>query len=138
MFFYAQINASNVVVAVSQLADSITDPSLISIPSYDESLLGKIWDGTKFNPPPAPPPAPPSTIISKIAFIHLFTDAELFSILTAAKTDVVVELLITKTKLSDCIDLTDTVLINALTYLTQQNLLATGRSAQILANTPPA
>ena len=48
-YFYAQIDGANKVTAVSQLGAPIVAAHMISIPAYDESLLGKPYnpgDGT--------------------------------------------------------------------------------------------
>jgi len=52
--FYAQIDENNIVIGVSQLSGEILLPNLIPIPSYDESLLGKIWNGATFENAPEP------------------------------------------------------------------------------------
>ncbi len=139
MFFYAQINASNEVIGVSQLTSEVVDPSLIAISSYDESLLGYSWDGTIFHPPVVipPPVIPLVTVISKLQFVHLYTDTELTNILTAANSNVNVELLITKVTLSDSVDLNDPVTIAAVNTLEQTGIIGTGRAIQILSNILP-
>lgn len=54
---YAQLDNDNLVVAVHDTFDSITDPTYIQIDSFDVSLLGKIYDpDTKtFKENPNPP-----------------------------------------------------------------------------------
>jgi len=54
--FYAQIdNNNNMVIGVSQLAEEISDQRLIRIDSYDESLIGKRWNGSAFIDPELTP-----------------------------------------------------------------------------------
>ena len=63
-YYYTQLNEHNIVIGVSDLSGPVDLPDMISIPSYDETLLGKLWTGTEFidnpNPPviPEPPVAP--------------------------------------------------------------------------------
>lgn len=138
MFFYAQINALNEVVGVSQLTDQVSDPLLLPIGSYDESLLGKIWDGTIFTAPiPVVPPIGSLNTVSKIQFVNLFTDSELLNILTTAKSNVSVELLVMKVSLSDKIDLSDPLTITSVNMLEQNGIIGSGRANIILSNTLP-
>ena len=44
MYNYAQINESMVVVGVSSLSGLVESASMIAIPSYDLSLLGKTYN----------------------------------------------------------------------------------------------
>jgi hypothetical protein len=56
-YFYAQIDANNVVIGVSQLAGEVVTDHMIPIDSYDLTLLGCVRqaDGTFVKPePPAP------------------------------------------------------------------------------------
>ena len=58
-YYYAQINAESICFSVSQLAGSISGPSIIAIDSYNMDLLGKRWTGTTWEDVP-PPPEPPA------------------------------------------------------------------------------
>lgn len=49
MKFYAQFGADYIVHTIQQ-APSLTIPNAIEVPTYDESLIGKRWTGTKFEP----------------------------------------------------------------------------------------
>ena len=52
-FHYAQINDDQICFAVTQTAGLISQPDMISISSYDTTLLGKIWsNGEWLDPPP--------------------------------------------------------------------------------------
>ena len=44
MYFYAKIDGSNKVIGVSQVGATIADANMISIPSFDLSLLGKTYN----------------------------------------------------------------------------------------------
>ena len=63
-YYYTQLDEHNIVTCVSDLSGPVDLPDMISITSYDTTLLGKLWTGTEFidnpNPPviPEPPPAP--------------------------------------------------------------------------------
>ncbi|WP_250655057.1 hypothetical protein [Alkalimarinus coralli] len=39
--FYAQINDEKICIGVSQLSSAVEHPQMISLDSYDESILGK-------------------------------------------------------------------------------------------------
>jgi hypothetical protein len=54
MFYCANINTENVVVGISELKGEVTQDDIIPISSYDESLLGKIWNGVSFEDAPEP------------------------------------------------------------------------------------
>lgn len=46
MYIYAQINSDGVCIAVSQLASIVEDDSLVPLSSTDNSVIGKIWNGS--------------------------------------------------------------------------------------------
>jgi hypothetical protein len=48
MFFYAQLDANNIVIGISQLNGEIDKQDYIKITDFDISLLGKTWDGSTF------------------------------------------------------------------------------------------
>lgn len=62
MYCYAQINEDKICVGISQLSNIIVDESLIAIPSFDTTLIGKkynegVWEDV---PKPDPEPVPKS------------------------------------------------------------------------------
>ena len=61
-YYYAVITENNIVCGVSDLSGPVDLPDMISITSYDETLVGKLWTGTEFIDNPNPPviPEPPS------------------------------------------------------------------------------
>lgn len=63
-------DGSNIVKGISDLAGVVNDPLMIPIPTYDQSLIGKKYQGGQFVDsgivPPPPPPDPITTILSKI------------------------------------------------------------------------
>ena len=56
-YYYAQINQDSICYAILQTYAEIVQADMISISSYDESVLGKRWTGTTWEdvPPPEPP-----------------------------------------------------------------------------------
>ena len=77
-------------------------------------------------------PRPVTKIISKEAFMLLFTDQEIKAISREAKTDENVELMMTKIKLFPSIDLAKQKTINAVNNLETLAVIAVGRAAEIL------
>jgi hypothetical protein len=53
-FYYAQINEQNICLAVSELAAEMSESNLISIDTFDTSLLGKMWNGSSWEESPQP------------------------------------------------------------------------------------
>jgi hypothetical protein len=76
---------------------------------------------------------PSVRILTKLAYMNRFTDSELAAIYTAAKSNVQVEVWLDKFKLAEEINLDDPSTIAGLQALESAGLLATGRSAEILA-----
>lgn len=56
--FYAQINESNICVAVSNLTGKVQDDKLIPIASMSHGLLGKKYENGKWVEVPMPEPKP--------------------------------------------------------------------------------
>jgi hypothetical protein len=71
--------------------------------------------------------------LTKLAYMNRFTDAELAAIYTAAKSNVQIEVWLDKFKLAEEINLDDSSTISGVQALEAAGLLATGRSAEILA-----
>lgn len=90
---------------------------------------GYIYDGTNFDPPLAPTP-----VITKIAMITRFTDAEFVGILAAAKTDVEVEGWYARFSAASTINLDDQRTQNGLAMLVTKNLLTQARETAILTD----
>ena len=55
--FYAQINESNICVAVSNLTGKVQDDKLIPIASMSHGLLGKKYENGKWVEVPTPEPS---------------------------------------------------------------------------------
>ncbi len=83
-------------------------------------------------PAPAPPPLPP--IITKIAMLTRFTDAEYVGILAAAKTDVEVEGWLGRFNAANTINLEDSRTIAGTDLLVAKGLLTQNRQFDILTS----
>ena len=92
------------------------------------TLDGTITGFTQL-PPPAPAPKPP---ISKLAFLALFTDTELATILTVAQSNMTVAVYVKKLDAATEVLLTDQLTIDSMNALESAGILAAGRAAQIL------
>lgn len=93
-------------------------------------------DGGATFTPSAPVPA--SSRVSKIAFIHRFTDGEFVGVLTAAQQSMALASWVKKLDMvtpeadGTSLDLTDPQVIGGVKLLEQSGLIAVGRAAQIL------
>lgn len=83
--------------------------------------------------PPAPEPEPTPRVLTKLAYMNRFQDAELAAIYSAAKVVVQIEVWLEKFRASEYIDLSDPVTIGGLQALEAAGLLAEGRANEILA-----
>lgn len=82
---------------------------------------------------PPPPPPPPVRTLTKLAYMNRFTDSELATIYTVAKTAVQVEIWLEKFKAATEVNLDDPVTIAGLDALEAAGLIGPGRSAEIRA-----
>lgn len=118
----------NVAVADGPLAENWVDLTGI------EPSPGPGWlyaNGT-FSEPPPPPPLP--AIITRIAMITRFTDAEFVGVLAAAKTDVEVEGWYARFSAASVINLEDQRTIDGMNMLVSKNLLTQARATAILTD----
>lgn len=99
-------------------------------PAKEQVTLDGSIDGFDIVNTPEAPVIP--IILSKITFMNRFTDTELATILTVAKTNIAIEVFVKK------LDLADTVTINGADAITGVNametygLIGAGRAAEIL------
>ena len=93
---------------------------------------GWSYDGENFAPPPPPPPLP--NIITKLAMIGRFTEAEYEGVLTAAKTDVQVQGWLDRFYAANQIDLDDDRTVSGIDLLVSKDLLTEERGQEILTN----
>lgn len=81
---------------------------------------------------------PPATVLTRLAFMELFTPDELEAIYTAARTIVAVEVYLDKLKVSDVIDLANNATVAGIGKLQSASLLTAERASSILAGCAPA
>jgi serine protease inhibitor len=74
----------------------------------------------------------PKRNITKLQYMNRFTDTELATIYTVAKTSIAVEIWLEKFKLASDINLDDPLVIGGLQALEQFGLIGTGRAMEIL------
>jgi hypothetical protein len=84
--------------------------------------------------PPPPPVVPEPNIITKIAMITRFTDAEFVGILTAAKTDPEVEGWYVRFNAATTINLDDARTVSGVNMLYLKTLLTEARATAILTD----
>lgn len=134
--FYAQRTPENICIAVSQLSMPVENPALIPIDSYDESLIGKVWNGVSFEEPPEVPPEPVElgSKITKLAMRNRFTFAEKVAIESAADSDTEVRVIMKDFDSASFIDLSRPDTIAALNLYESKGLLSSGRAVEILTN----
>lgn len=83
-------------------------------------------------PEPTPPPPPP--IITKLAMLTRFTDAEYVGILTEAKTDVTIEAWLNKFNAATTINLEDPRTVSGMDLLVADGLITQVRADAILTD----
>ena len=81
----------------------------------------------------APTVATPPRIVTKLAFMNLFTNAELVAIYTAAKSSVAIEVWIKKLEAAKDVTLSNQATIDGVNALEAAKLIGVGRAARILA-----
>lgn len=127
--YYAQIT-NGVVTAVTETHGTINAPDMVAIASLDASLLGNSYANGVFTPPVIP--APPK-ILSKVAYLKRFTQAERIAIRSAAKVSPQVNDYIEMLNAAaDVVHLEDPITAEGLYALEAAGLLAAGRAAEIL------
>jgi hypothetical protein len=78
------------------------------------------------------PTPTPVTVLTKLEFMNRFTDLELVTLYSAAKTSVPLEIWLEKFKLASEVDITDQRTIDGIAALETVGILAVGRAAEIL------
>jgi len=73
-----------------------------------------------------------NTLLTRLEFMRLFTDAELENIYTLAKTVIAIEIWLEKFKMALQIDLKDPDIIKGVNGLEAMGVLAPGRAAEVL------
>ena len=135
MPYYAQINNSNIVTAVTETSESIASDSMVLLSTLDESVLGKLYSNGNFSEPA--PTEVPTPIYEKYIdlgpFYDRFGSAKL-PVLTS--TDAGVKAIISDLNIRKWVDLARPDVAQALQYVgTVEPAVTTQRQDSIL-NTP--
>lgn len=61
-YYYAQLDADNICIGVSDLSGPVSSPDVVQLDTYDTTVQGKMWTGSEWveNPNPPEPPEPSS------------------------------------------------------------------------------
>ena len=130
--FYAQIS-SNVVVGVSQLAGSVSASGMIPIDSLTDVSPGDVYDPETETFSTPDPVSTPRLRLTKREFRNQFTFAEKQAIYTAARSVVDVQIFLDDLMAAEYIDVDSAETIGGVQALESDTLIASGRSAEILA-----
>lgn len=131
MSYYAIIKGTTVDNVV--VADAPLDPEWICVDNIDPRPgPGWTYENDIFSPPPPPPPLP--SIITKLAMIDRFTEAEYEGVLTASKSDVQVQGWLDRFAAANQINLDDSRTITGIDLLVSKNLLTQERATHILTD----
>ena len=138
MHYYAQLNAANSVVAVTQTAEPLEpSQSLVELQTYDLGLIGQRWnpEAQAFEPGPQTP-VPTERNVSRKAFLSRFTDAEAIDIdlasIGATREAATVRRYLSKVNAAQHIDLADNETRTGVQALEAAGLLQPGRALVIL------
>ena len=135
--YYAQIDDNGIVRGISQLSNQINQKNLILIESYDESLLGKKWNGTSFDTinnitsSNITNVMASTSAISQSDFLRRFTSQERIEMMSS--TDPVIKDFVYILSISPSFQLTDSDIVEGVQYLKTQNILTEERANQILS-----
>lgn len=81
-YYYAQLNDKGICCSISDLASEMTESCLIAIDSFDESYMGKLWDGETwqelYSDEPIATYAPTKTDIMELALTQMEAIAEMY------------------------------------------------------------
>lgn len=129
MSYFAIIQVNRVDRVV--VADNALDSDWICVDGIDPRP-GPDWtyENGVFSPPPPPPPLP--NIITKLAMIDRFTEAEYEGVLAAAKLDVQVQGWLDRFAAANQINLDDSRTVSGINLLVSKNLLTQARADEIL------
>lgn len=100
---------------------------------YYTKWNGSEWEYTE-TPPPSAPTVPVNPVISKLEFLNRLGDEGYIAILTASKTDVVVEAWINKFNISGNVDLSDTKTKDSLDMFVSKGLITQEKANTVLAH----
>ncbi|WP_052711995.1 hypothetical protein [Paracidovorax citrulli] len=140
MRYYVQLSAQGAVVGVMSAPGPVEHDHVIEIPSYDDGLIGKVFDreNGQFVSPPSggtDTPAQPRKV-SRLAFLSRFSDAEAIDIdlasIGATREAAAVRRYLSKVNAAQHIDLQDADTRGGVQALEAAGLIAAGRAADIL------
>ena len=122
---------------VNELFHPDVASQFVSCPNAVEDgwvLTGSKWAAPVpyIAPDPVINPTPPSRVLTKLQYMELFTDEELATIYSTAKSVVQIEVWLEKFKLAQEIDLDYPPTIAGLAALEGAGLIGVGRAAEIL------
>lgn len=123
----------NNVVVNTALADAPFAESWVEIAQGVDAGIGWGYSGGVFTAPAVPTTSAAPRHISPLAYMNRFTDSELATIYTAAKTVVAVEVWLAKFNRAQYIDLDDASTIAGLNAMESAGLIGSGRASAILA-----
>lgn len=128
MWYYIYRESDGVLISeTSQAPDSVPD-GLVALERANRQAVGEVWDQATRDFVDAPAPVE----ITRVEFLRRFTVQERIGARTLAKTDPVIEDFLALLDLAESVRLDDPDVTMALGYLTQQNVLASGRAGEIL------
>lgn len=130
MAYYTYSNTTRTLIEVSDFpltpGDDCATTEVVGVSKRDlESQYTWSVDSCSFE-------LKPKRQITKLEYMNRFTDTELSTIYTIAKTNISVEIWLEKFKLATEIDLDDPRVIGGLNALEQFGLIGQGRAAEIL------
>lgn len=132
MAFYTYSTVTNALLATSDSElPTPVDGSCTEFPGVSKSVLDAdyVWNPNTHSFDPKAQ----VRIITKLEYMNRFTDTELATIYTLAKTNIAIEIWLEKFKLSSEIYLDDPRTIGGVQALEQYGLISPGRSLEILA-----
>ncbi len=121
-------DGSGIVKGISDLAGEVTDPLMIEISEYDESIMGKKWENGQF----VAVEAPKRKQLTRYEFRSQFTFEEQVAITLAAKSDVVIEVFMKSMEVAEAVNLDYPETAQGLTYLVKSGLITQEKMDNIL------
>lgn len=122
---YRVINKSTGQECYSYQSDTILDMDIFPLSNYSH-----IEETTPI--PSIPSISVPNRVLTKIAFLRLFTQQERIAIRAAATTNPILGDFMSLLGLAEEVDITDQDIIGAVNLLEQSGILASGRAMEIL------
>jgi hypothetical protein len=129
-YFYAQIDESNTVIAVSDLSGPVESNNMIAIDELDNFLIGKVWNGINFTGESLiSQDQQISPMVPSQYFRNRFTNEELYAIY--GSNDITIKIWLDDLRLKPTVNI-DSDLENILSKMVTLEILTQERSEQIL------